>query len=374
MRSNYIATFALLLCLCTVASAQQGDRAAPPAVATKMIIRSYDVSELLRPSRNYPYDSAVIPPTELNSGSNGLLTEPVTATVERDDLLDATAVIDLVLAMVDPDSWDGWRPERKQATIRQRLFTGNQDAQEAAQPSASGDKARLRMLGTSMVILQTEENHKRIAELLTQLRKEAGPLRLVTVRANWLLLDPADVDGILKSKSGDGKSATVQEVDLSALEKSAGKSIRYRGQTTCFNGQTTHIASGRGRTVVHGLQAVVGQGVGMQDPIVSLVHSGAILQLTPLLSPDGATAVLDVQSVVSESDPTPPQAAASTSQPAPFEHHGVDRLNMIVHQLKTSLRLPTNKPVLVGGMTLEPSTRSDGKQLYLVLEVTTPQG
>ena len=47
---------------------------------------------------------------------------------------------------------------------------------------------------------------------------------------------------------------------------------------------------------------------------------------------------------------------------------------MVVHQLKTSLRVPTNRPVLVGGMTLEPSTTSNGRQLYLVLEVTSPQG
>lgn len=50
----------------------------------------------------------------------------------------------------------------------------------------------------------------------------------------------------------------------------------------------------------------------------------------------------------------------------------IDRVNIVAQQLATSLRVPLNRPVLVGGMTfpgVEGSPASD-EQLYLVLEVT----
>jgi hypothetical protein len=396
MRRDRFIACTLLFCLCVPSMAQQQSNPAVAAAAPdagKMSIRSYDVSDLLRPSRDYPYDSAVIPPTELSSETDftGFVSEQRVVTRERQDLLDATALIDLVLAMVDPNSWDGWRPAPKQVVIPAAarrgggggggdpgLFAGQQNPLQA-QPDVAGgaDKARLRMLGTALVVLQTDENHKRIAELLTQLRKEAGPLRIVTVRADWLLLDPADADGIVKRKAGDAKSGAVHEVDLAAFEKLAGQSVRYRGLTTCFNGQTTHVASGRARTVVHDLEAVTGEGVGLYSPRVALIHAGAILQVTPLLAADGATALVDVQSVVSESgntNATTEMPRPATTLPLDPSRNTIDKLDMIVHQLKTSLRLPTNKPFLIGGMTLEPSTTSDGKQLYLVLEVSSPRG
>lgn len=58
----------------------------------------------------------------------------------------------------------------------------------------------------------------------------------------------------------------------------------------------------------------------------------------------------------------------------------IDRVNIVAQQLATSLRVPLNRPVLVGGMTfpgVDGNAASD-EQLYLVLEVTaqvdTPSG
>ena len=44
---------------------------------------------------------------------------------------------------------------------------------------------------------------------------------------------------------------------------------------------------------------------------------------------------------------------------------------MVVIWTHGTLRIPLGKPVVVGGMTLEPGEGlSDGKQLYLIVEAT----
>jgi hypothetical protein len=41
-------------------------------------------------------------------------------------------------------------------------------------------------------------------------------------------------------------------------------------------------------------------------------------------------------------------------------------------QLRTTLRIPLNKPILIGGMTMSPSLRNkDSSQLYLIIELTS---
>ncbi len=50
----------------------------------------------------------------------------------------------------------------------------------------------------------------------------------------------------------------------------------------------------------------------------------------------------------------------------------LDRLNLVVQQFMTTLRVPLGQPVLVGGSTLEPISGegSPQQQLYLVIEAT----
>lgn len=45
----------------------------------------------------------------------------------------------------------------------------------------------------------------------------------------------------------------------------------------------------------------------------------------------------------------------------------VDRLDVGVQQMRTTVRVPVGRAVVVGGMTKEPGT--DGRQMYLVAEV-----
>ena len=47
----------------------------------------------------------------------------------------------------------------------------------------------------------------------------------------------------------------------------------------------------------------------------------------------------------------------------------IDRLNMPVQSLATTVQLPLDRAVLIGGMTLD-SGADDGKQLYLIIEAS----
>jgi hypothetical protein len=188
---------------------------------------------------------------------------------------------------------------------------------------------------------------------------------------------------------------------VAELVRHAGKGNHYRAQTTCFNGQTVHVASGRGRTFVTGMEPVVGTGVGLYGVRTTIVQAGAMLEVTPVVTPDGKAAVLDLSSAVSNWDR--PGAAGAANAPAtrPAVPLGVDagvdirlteagaslpirtgagpvpqvdRISVAAQQLKTTLRVPLGKPVLVGGMTMEPSAgEGDGRQLYLIVEVTASE-
>jgi len=49
----------------------------------------------------------------------------------------------------------------------------------------------------------------------------------------------------------------------------------------------------------------------------------------------------------------------------------IDRANIVSNQLQSALQLPLDQPVLVGGMTLDPTLKEpQGSQMYLILQVS----
>ncbi len=168
----------------------------------------------------------------------------------------------------------------------------------------------------------------------------------------------------------------MNRVDRKALAALAGEAERFHGQVSCLNGQTVHIVSGRLHTVLQGGYPVVGgDAVGYQR-MVDTPHVGALLQVTPSLLPGSNTAMVDVGSQVarrtSANAGAPIDAATGTARPAEEDGLQVERLNVVVQQLATSLRLPLGEPVLVGGLSFPAEGEledSASKQMYLVLEV-----
>ncbi len=192
---------------------------------------------------------------------------------------------------------------------------------------------------------------------------------MVTVRADWILLEPNQIDTITKPLD-EKTEPNLKVVDLSAAQKLNPKA-HYRGEITCFDGQTVSIASVEGHTAIADLQPVVAQNMRAYSPKVKIPQSGATLQIQPDVTRDGATAVVNVQSMVSDA------TSFSTTQPnlSELSWQAIDKFNVEAQQLKTTLRIPLGKPILVGGMTVAPDLASGGNgQLYLVIELTASGG
>ena len=220
-----------------------------------------------------------------------------------------------------------------------------------------GTIGSLRELSGQLVVTQLPENHQKIQDVLDALRAHRG--RMVVVRAYWLLLEPQAVPAI-----SSGKELPV--IDDKLIDE---KHLYCAGQTMCFSGQTVHVTSGRNRSVVTSLTAVVGSNAVGYQPTIGNASSGVVLQVTPHLEPEGpdARCVLDLHSDVTEVSSMNGNQIASPSTTQPTD--SIDRLNQVRQELRTTVRLPLARKVLIGGMTLEPAAKEEAsRQLYLVIE------
>jgi RNA polymerase sigma-70 factor (ECF subfamily) len=158
------------------------------------------------------------------------------------------------------------------------------------------------------------------------------------------------------------------------------KSVRYRAEISCFNGQTVSVFSGRSRTVIADEETVVAQGAVGMNPTVKQVLLGAMLEVTPtIIHGNEQAAVVDVKTQVADWSSAGEVNVPTTQTSSPDRGGNVitgsptkiDKLNILGQALRTTAQIPMGKPVLPGGMTLEPTTDAPGGgQLYLVVELT----
>jgi hypothetical protein len=236
-----------------------------------------------------------------------------------------------------------------------------------------------------------------IAQLLTDLREAGAAPQSVKLQAYWVALDP----GMPQAKP----ATTAFSADW--LSQNSDK-IVAQAEITCFDGQTVHIISGDVRTEISSMIPVVGQlesirvdsqivgypphpnrsvtiprnvlaqvdgssgggsilggreaRVGYQ-PVTRAVNVGVMLQVTPLLVGDAQSAIVDVHNVV----------VAQATKSTPIEYQPgmkIDPLSCVTQQFQTTIRLPVNQLVPVGGMTLQPTSEQKGGRLLLLLEVS----
>lgn len=269
---------------------------------------------------------------------------------------DMSGLIETMYATVDPSSWN-----------------------------LVGGTASCVGFGSNLVVSQTRENQDAIALLLDAIKSGGGTANTVVIEAFWLLLDSEQLDAIL-----DPAATARIAVNPAALQEVLGQAASFRGQIACFSGQTVHIAAGSRRSVVTGASPVVAS-TAAYSPVMAIANVGIVLELTPSLIPTNQSAVLDLKSTVTGwEEPGPPVRigghypaerkvanmpqgvpGAISETPAGVASIEVDRVNMPTQQLATTLRIPLGKPMLVGGLTLDPTEGgSDGerKQLYLVIQ------
>lgn len=293
--------------------------------------------------------------------------------------------------------------------------------------SQLGGPGTLTVYGSRLIICQSGEVHHQIKQLLTEMRESGAVQSTVTVRAWWLRLDAAQYQKLL----AEMPAASPPLVNRKILEAYATEKTTDSGEVTCFDGQTVHIISGRFRNAVIGVTPVVGQNepvqqqpqsevqlaavnaaafepiaqdvvihrdyseqagvqmaqatpseeqpaniggganlnsptainvVGYQPQSIKL-HAGALLELTPTQLQEDNAVVLDLKSKVTQWNENP--------QGIQFNNVvKLDQTSVVSQQLSTTLKVPIGKPVLVGGLSLQPgATPDDAKgQLYLVVE------
>ena len=98
--------------------------------------------------------------------------------------------------------------------------------------------------------LPNKANHDKIRRLLEELRHQGGTRTTLRIRPLWLILTNDQMTQL--------RGALSQPKE--ALDELASKFAGFGGQITCFDGQTVHLVSGRGRTVVSDVEPVLSAG------------------------------------------------------------------------------------------------------------------
>lgn len=273
---------------------------------------------------------------------------------------------------------------------------------------AGGSVGSIKEWNGNMVVTQTAENHAQLRDLLNALR-EAVP-KPVRIRAHWVVTQRRELDKLLKPAGGKAGSP-ILEADPEALEKLPADVPHYRAEVLCLEGQKVFMwsAFAEGVRPVPPPEPAEGEGppaepsneltferatgVGLRvSNTISADRKSATLTLAPQMTPaaladaaDHAAARLVPQrrpTAAAATRPSTPAATGPTSRPAagatseraarPGDAGG---LPFAVQELRTTVRVPLGRPVLVGGSSLGPSGESgpgpaDPPQVYLFVEVT----
>lgn len=260
-----------------------------------------------------------------------------------------------------------------------------------------GGPATIAKLGNAFIISADEDTHDQIDALLNLFRKRWGTLRTVSVRAWWQWMDPEEIGPILDS---DGEDAGAGNKAFGLISDEAWAKIMkdsrdpdndrrsgYQATVTCYNGQTVHTVSGDQSLAVRDVRVIATKNendenagrIGYQ-PVVSLIQEGVAFQVTPISNVSGRTVLLDVHSRVLLPGPIKAelqkelQRAGEALAPKTVAE-AIDDRRFKVSQLSTTLRVPVNRPMLVGGMTLPSDGDKNGHEnnLYLFVKVSVQE-
>ena len=255
---------------------------------------------------------------------------------------------------------------------------------------------KITKLGNAFVISADEDSHQQIESLLNLFRARWGTLRTVSVRGWWISLSPADLHSLLDTPTEkitpDGPPVfgvigddAWQDI-LRIWEQPAGNDahrLRYQATLTCYNGQTVNTLSGTQDLAVSTMKTVVphnenGAPKGMLGyrPEMVVVQEGLAFQVTPVTNVSGKTVLLDVHSRLTlPSNEVEAQPAGKRKAEVVLPDdvvRPIDRRRLNIHRLSTTVRVPTDRPYLVGGMSL-PAAETEGLQLYLFVKVSVQE-
>jgi len=219
------------------------------------------------------------------------------------------------------------------------------------------------------LITALPDSHRKIEQFLSAVRRELTGRRTVTVQATWAVMEDEKAAKVLGSAAAAPRPLTPD------MQKAMEEDAAYQGSAAALEGQRARLAAGRCMTVLTDVNPVVSENMGAMTPTLQIVQWGPVLEIKADLSEDGRSAGIELDSVLSEPNEASLKALRSTasvlSTTRPFQDYNlvkdVDRLEFVLHTLHSSLRAPTGKPFLVGGMSVAKGPK--GKSVYLVLTV-----
>jgi hypothetical protein len=247
----------------------------------------------------------------------------------------------------------------------------------------NGGRGTISRLGNNLMISATEQSHDQIDTLFTLFRKRWGSLRTVTVNAHWLWLTEEQIAAAIGNEAGGFEKVTNdawQELRTASKQFDRGG---YHAAITCYNGQTVSAVAGGQRRFV-GRVSPSEAGVGKDGETIlgyethtGILQDGAALQVTPLTTSGGKIVVLDLHTRVNrfqegdDQKPAPAGKAAAGNQAELVRQlvAAVDRPRLNSYRLATTLRVPIDETVLIGGMSTAGEPQPDEPGLYLFLRV-----
>ncbi|MCX5656082.1 MAG: hypothetical protein NTY65_15705 [Planctomycetota bacterium] len=333
------------------------DQAAKVAEAKKvepLVIRMYNVQDLMM-GRDSRY-SGPLPPTHPDAGGSGVqyyAAEAASVAGGGAGLFGSAQAVGDQAAISSTLS-----PEVVEEVIHRTI---NSEGWED-----EGGRAKIIRVGALLVVTQTAENQKKIAELLEQFRAQR---QMVAIEARWVLLDDAQVAQLVP----EGAKRTVPLEIPPAVLAAADAKVIYRGQITCFDRQRVHLVTGKAQVYVADATPVVAESAVGWDAQINSILMGAMVEIVPALSPDGKAVTLDLQSHVSEAGgenrkATLNSAIGGKDQNGNTAKAEIELPEFLLQTFSTSIRMPLGKPVLIGGMTSPMA--ANGKVVYLILEVS----
>lgn len=265
-----------------------------------------------------------------------------------------------------------------------------------------GTVGQIRELDDRLIITQTPANQKLVKAMLDQLSEEDS--RTVRVEADWVWLPPAEAGKLLKPPAKAGPNSALREVDPAALGALPASVRHYHAETAGRNDQMTYIVSGRERSLVTNVTPIVSTATSSFAPTISTVAGGLGLEVRPMVKSDLGFAVLVLHATFDELGkprhasaaavagvaleaapstqpaatqpgriPTAPRSLVTRTAPqaaqSPF-----NTIGMTVQDVRTTIRVPLGRPVLVSSGTWDPTgAHAETMQVMLIVTVHAPE-
>jgi hypothetical protein len=325
--------------LLLVESKRVGGQDNPNPPAKPLVTRTYEIADLIFVAEDHPLNGDFVPLPGINQ----------TASNQNQP--------SLFNNQQQPQQPQAWQERAARFDEVKKFITDNVDTTTWKDNGGDIGSISSSPLRASMIITTTAENQKAIQDRLDDLRRG---IHIMRIRADWLTLSPGQIEKL--QKNGPDDTAVLPEISRDLLRALPETTVHYSGSIVCFNGQTVHITSGRAKTVVTTLTPVVAPYSVAMDPTVSKIHEGIALEVTPTLA--GDSAIVDLLSIITEPNRSViPPTTQSTMQ-------ALEHIDSLLQDFRTTVRVPLNKPILIGGSTADPNPdHPAGRQLYLVIQV-----